>query len=57
MCELLAPNGNGLERFMDESPFVATKRIKLDGSIKKLEDCKKILATIMDRIVMSTCGE
>ena len=57
VSQLLAPNGNGLERLMEESPSVATKRVRLAGSIKKLKECKKILANIMDRTATSGCGE
>ncbi|XP_062076978.1 dynamin-related protein 4C-like [Humulus lupulus] len=55
--ELMAPhNGNGLERLMEESPSVASKRAKLASSIKKLKECKEILATIMNRIATSKGG-
>ena len=57
VSELMAPNGNGIERLMEESPSVATKRVKLVGSIKKLNECKEILATIMDRIATSKYGD
>ncbi|EXB36789.1 Dynamin-related protein 4C [Morus notabilis] len=50
VSELMAPHGNGIERLMEESPSVSTKRVKLTGSVKKLKECKEILATIMDRI-------
>ncbi|GMN33031.1 hypothetical protein TIFTF001_044756 [Ficus carica] len=50
VSELMAPHGNGIERLMEESPSVATKRVKLTGSVKKLKECKEILAKIMDRI-------
>ncbi|XP_062094601.1 dynamin-related protein 4C-like [Humulus lupulus] len=56
--ELMAPyNGNGLERLMEESPSVAAKRLKLAASVKKLKECKEILATIMDRISTSNCSQ
>ena len=42
---------------MEESPSVATKRVKLAGSIKKLKECKEILAKMMDRTATSGCGE
>ena len=54
VSELMTSNGNGFERLMEESPSVATKRVKLAGSINKLKECKEILATIMDRITTSS---
>ncbi|KAF4347765.1 hypothetical protein G4B88_015442 [Cannabis sativa] len=48
VSQIMAPNGN-LERMLEESPLVASKRAKLEGSIKKLKECKEILAQIMDR--------
>ncbi|PON69181.1 Dynamin superfamily [Trema orientale] len=57
VSELMASNENVFERLMEESPSVATKRIKLTGSTKKLNECKEILATIMDRIATSSCGD
>ncbi|PON69182.1 Dynamin superfamily [Trema orientale] len=57
VSELMAPKGNGFERLMEESPSVATKRVKLAGSIKKLKECKEVMATIMDRISTSDIGD
>ncbi|XP_062096037.1 dynamin-related protein 4C-like [Humulus lupulus] len=57
VAQMMAPDGNGLEKMMDESPLVATKRAKLDGSINKLKECKEILAKIMDRTATTSCGE
>ncbi|PON69183.1 Dynamin superfamily [Trema orientale] len=54
VSELMTSSGNGFERLMEESPSVATKRVKLAGSINKLKECKEILATIMDRITTSS---
>ncbi|KAL5577053.1 hypothetical protein UlMin_018752 [Ulmus minor] len=51
--ELMAPHSGGFERLMEESPSIASKRVKLQGSIKKLRDCKEVLANIMDRIARS----
>ncbi|PON54663.1 Dynamin superfamily [Parasponia andersonii] len=56
VSDLMASTGNGFERLMEESPSVATKRVKLAGSIKKLKECKEILASIMDRITTSSSG-
>ncbi|KAL5577038.1 hypothetical protein UlMin_018737 [Ulmus minor] len=50
VTELMAPHGGGIERLMEESPSVATKRSKLNGSVKKLQECKSVLANIMDRV-------
>lgn len=49
MTELMTPHGGGIERLMEESPSVATKRSKLNGSVKKLQECKSVLANIMNR--------
>ena len=43
VTELITPHGGGIERLM-ESPSVATKHLKLNGSVKKLQECKKVLA-------------
>ncbi|XP_062095344.1 dynamin-related protein 4C-like [Humulus lupulus] len=57
-CELIASyNGDGLERLIKESPSVTTKRVKLAASIKKLKECKEILATILDRISIPDCDQ
>ncbi|PON54667.1 Dynamin superfamily [Parasponia andersonii] len=50
VTELMTPLGGGIERLMEESPSVATKRSKLTGSVKKLQECKRVLANIMDRV-------
>uniref|UniRef100_A0A803QF48 GED domain-containing protein n=1 Tax=Cannabis sativa TaxID=3483 RepID=A0A803QF48_CANSA len=49
VSQIMGSNENGLMRMLEESPSVASKRAKLDGSIKKLKECKEILAQIMDR--------
>lgn len=41
VTELMTPLGGGIERLMEESPSVATKRSKLTGSVKKLQECKE----------------
>ncbi|XP_030479982.1 dynamin-related protein 4C-like [Cannabis sativa] len=50
VTELMTPIGGGIERLMEESPSVATKRSKLTGSLKKLQECKGVLANIMDTV-------
>lgn len=55
ISDLMAPHGGGIERLMEESPSVATKRSKLSGSVKKLQECKSVLANIMDRV--ASCGD
>ncbi|KAI3916079.1 hypothetical protein MKW98_004520 [Papaver atlanticum] len=50
------PSGyGGIERMLEESPSVATKREKLNRSIKLLRDSKDVVANIIDRI--SVYGE
>ncbi|PON54664.1 Dynamin superfamily [Parasponia andersonii] len=53
--ELMGPHGNGIERLMEESPAVATKRGKLTATVKKLKECREILANIRGRI--TNCGD
>ncbi|KAJ4957248.1 hypothetical protein NE237_014031 [Protea cynaroides] len=48
--ELMGPSFGGIERLLDESPSVATKRERLNQSIKLLRECKDIVGNIMDRI-------
>ena len=50
VTELMTPHSGGIERLMEESPSVATKRLKLTGSVKKLQECKSVLANIMDSV-------
>ncbi|KAF3451345.1 hypothetical protein FNV43_RR07440 [Rhamnella rubrinervis] len=49
--ESVASHVGGIEKLMEELPSVATKRVRLNRSIKKLRDCKAVVAKIMDRIV------
>ncbi|KAL0393554.1 UNVERIFIED_CONTAM: Dynamin-related protein 4C [Sesamum latifolium] len=49
--ELIGPQGNSLERMLEESPSVAEKRMKLEKSIKLLKESKNVVANIMDRVV------
>ncbi|KAK4389274.1 Dynamin-related protein 4C [Sesamum angolense] len=49
--ELIGPQGNSLERMLEESPSVAEKRTKLETSIKLLKESKNVVANIMDRVV------
>ena len=53
--ELMGPQGNGIERLMEESPSVASKRLKLTATVKKLKDCREILANIRGKI--TTCND
>ena len=55
--ELMAGRGGGIERLMEESPSVAAKRSKLNASVKKLKDCKTVLANIMDRVAAASYGD
>lgn len=48
--ELLGPQGGGIERILEESPVIATKRKKLVRSINMLKEAKDVVANIMDRI-------
>ncbi|GMN43451.1 hypothetical protein TIFTF001_012648 [Ficus carica] len=50
VTELMTPHSGGIERLMEESPSVTAKRLKLNGSVKKLQECKKVLANIMDSV-------
>ncbi|KAI3990667.1 hypothetical protein MKX01_022967 [Papaver californicum] len=50
------PSGcGGIERMLEESPSVSSKRVKLNRSIKLLIDSNDVVAKIMDRI--SVYGE
>ncbi|PIN07239.1 Vacuolar sorting protein VPS1, dynamin [Handroanthus impetiginosus] len=46
--EVIEPQGNRLERMLEESPSIAEKRNKLEKSIKLLEESKDVIANIMD---------
>ncbi|KAI3848349.1 hypothetical protein MKW98_005729 [Papaver atlanticum] len=51
------PSGcGGIERMLEESPSVATKREKLNRSIKLLRDSKDVVAKIIDRISLNGEG-
>ncbi|KAH6783285.1 Dynamin related protein 4C [Perilla frutescens var. hirtella] len=51
--ELMGPQGNGLERMLEELPSVSDKRKKLQSSIKLLKQSKDIVANIMDKIAVN----
>ncbi|KAL0312586.1 UNVERIFIED_CONTAM: Dynamin-related protein 4C [Sesamum radiatum] len=48
--EVIGPEGNGLERMLNESPTVAEKRNRLKNSIKLLKESKDVVSNIMDKI-------
>ncbi|PIN15101.1 Vacuolar sorting protein VPS1, dynamin [Handroanthus impetiginosus] len=48
--ELMGPEGNGIMRMLEESPFVAKQRKRLMNSIKLLKESKDVVDNIMDRI-------
>ena len=48
--ELIGHHGGGLERMLEESPSVADKRDRLNGSIRLLRESKETVAEIMDNI-------
>ncbi|XP_027185474.1 dynamin-related protein 4C-like [Coffea eugenioides] len=48
--EFMGPHGGGLERMLEESPSVADKRDRLNGSIRLLRESKETVAEIMDNI-------
>ncbi|KAF8365217.1 hypothetical protein HHK36_032768 [Tetracentron sinense] len=48
--EFMGPHGGGLERMLEESPSVASKRQRLNQSIKVLRESKDVVANITDRI-------
>ncbi|KAL5577046.1 hypothetical protein UlMin_018745 [Ulmus minor] len=52
VAELMDSTNGGIERLMEESPLVARKREKLQESIKKLGECKEVLAKIMGRVAI-----
>ncbi|KMT13705.1 hypothetical protein BVRB_4g080870 [Beta vulgaris subsp. vulgaris] len=51
--ELMGPYGGGIERMLEESPSVATKRDRLAKSIKLLKESKDVVSKIMDRIALT----
>ncbi|KAL2941595.1 Dynamin-related protein 4C [Bienertia sinuspersici] len=51
--ELMGPYGGGIERMLEESPSVATKRERLNKSIKLLKESKDVVSKIMDRIALT----
>ncbi|KAL6501716.1 Dynamin-related protein 4C [Orobanche gracilis] len=48
--ELVGPQGNGLERMLEESPLLSEKRNKLRNSIEVLKEAKDVVANILDRV-------
>ncbi|KAF9685068.1 hypothetical protein SADUNF_Sadunf03G0015900 [Salix dunnii] len=48
--EVVGLHDGAIEGMLEESPAVAAKREKLNGSIKLLSESKNVLANIMDRI-------
>ena len=51
ISESVASHVGGIEKLMEELPSVASKRVRLNRSIKKLTDCKAVVANMRDRIV------
>ncbi|CAH2047662.1 unnamed protein product [Thlaspi arvense] len=50
VAEMVDPRGGGgIERMLEESPSVASKREKLDNSIKLLKESKDAVAAIVDQ--------
>lgn len=49
----MGPHGGGIERMLEESPSVATKRDRLTKSIKLLKESKDVVSKIMDRIALT----
>ncbi|XP_016494582.1 dynamin-related protein 4C-like [Nicotiana tabacum] len=49
---LMASNGGGFERMLEESPVVAEKRLRLSNSVKLLKESKVVVVKIMDRIAL-----
>ncbi|KAL1532718.1 dynamin GTPase [Salvia divinorum] len=48
--EVMGPQGNGLERMLEEAPSLSEKRSKLHSSIALLKQSKDIVANMMDNI-------
>ncbi|KAF8388414.1 hypothetical protein HHK36_027083 [Tetracentron sinense] len=48
--EFMGPHGGGLERMLEESPSVATKRERLNHSNKVLREAEVVVAGITDQI-------
>ncbi|PIA36053.1 hypothetical protein AQUCO_03400153v1 [Aquilegia coerulea] len=48
--ELMGPNSGGIEKLLEESPSVATKRNKINKSIKLLKESKEVVSNLMDKI-------
>ncbi|KAF6136714.1 hypothetical protein GIB67_018717 [Kingdonia uniflora] len=53
--ELLNSQNGGIEKMLEESPVVVTKREKLNKSIKLLQDSKEVVSNIMDRMSADGC--
>lgn len=45
-----AGTGSGLQRLLEESPIIATKRLRLNQSIKLLKESKGVVARIIDSV-------
>lgn len=48
--ELLGPGGVGMEKMLEEAPNLSLKRDKLNRSIGRLRESKKVVANALDRI-------
>ncbi|CAH9071035.1 unnamed protein product [Cuscuta europaea] len=53
VAEVMAPQGGGIERMLEESPIVSEKRQRLTNSLKLLKESKDVVANIMGRIVLN----
>ncbi|ONK75667.1 uncharacterized protein A4U43_C03F19280 [Asparagus officinalis] len=48
--EVVGTSANGIEKMLEESPAIASKRERLKKSIELLKESKQVVANIMDRI-------
>ncbi|XP_004504261.1 dynamin-related protein 4C [Cicer arietinum] len=48
--DVLSSGGGGIERLLEESPYISGKRQKLSRSVNVLRESKETVAKIMDRI-------
>ncbi|KAI3468729.1 hypothetical protein Pfo_025392 [Paulownia fortunei] len=55
--EIIGPEGNGLQRMLEESPTIAEKRKRLNNSIKLLKESKDVVAKIIDNITTLSLGK
>lgn len=53
----MGPYGSGVQKILEESPAVVRKRERLNQSINLLNESKRVVSKIVDRIAVTECFE